>query len=175
MVDHGEPLSRLVGPVPREEGALAVDVLSDIETTCGYAVVCNVEVAQLTGYGRRGECDGEMVVDMGVVKGGAVAGYARDSHSLSIYGCCEIQEEAGNAAFEEANGDSGVAVDRIGGVIECECEPVVLHIDRWLSGIGIPGSRRMRRGGDERDCGTQYQNPKCTHNEARWQILDTIS
>src|SRR6185437_79500 len=126
MVYHRKPLARLVGPVPGEERALAVTVLADVESACGNSVIRDVESAQLTGGRRCGEGEGEMISGVGVTQRAAVTCDASDRHALAGRGCCESEEEAGEAAVREPDRDRGVAAYLVGRVIEGERELVVL-------------------------------------------------
>ena len=73
----------------------------------------------------------------------AAGGHFGDRHALAVGGGGEVERDLGDAVFDEAHGDGGLARDLVAVVVEGDAEDVVLDVDAGLARIIVGCGRRF--------------------------------
>ena len=137
MVDDGQPLARLVGPVGAEERALAEFVAGHMQPVRGNAAIAHGELPALPSLGRRWKRHHQTIGPMDIWHGRAARCHLRHGHALAVGRRRQIERELGYAVRDKAQIDGGLADNLVVVVVERDAKDVMLRVDARLPGIGV--------------------------------------
>ena len=129
VVDGGQPVARLVGPVVAEERAVAVLVLADEQAGGGDAVIAHGERRRAPPPGSAvGQGHAQPIAGMLEAERLGAAGHAGHDHPAALAfrrRLDQVELEAHSTVAGEAQVDRGLAIDFVGRVAQDEGKGVV--------------------------------------------------
>ena len=142
MVNHRQPLPRIVRPVFAEKDAFAEFVFQHSQSVGGNATVTNGELLKRSGFGRRGERDGQSVGLMFEGKRCAARNHFGNGHAFAAGRRCQIERDFFDPGLRIAQLNRRFADDFVALIAKRQSKRIVQRINARLPRISIGNDKQ---------------------------------
>ena len=157
MIDHRQPLTRVVRPVLAERGAFAVDVLADPQSRRRHAAVGDRDYDIRPGF-RIAERYTEPVRAMLVLRHVPRNGDGAHRHPFSVAGRREIEIRLRDAFSHNPECNRRLTGNLVGRICQAQSEDVMQCVETGLTGVGVSrGARRAEEAQHRDECVSQHE------------------